>query len=136
MRACACCKLTLATGRARLHHECVRLTHAHGDRLVNTSDPDLRGKRALQILSEFALLALRALARTLRVVLFAILAPFAPLVHLVFGLGSLVGFLTTALFYFTGPPSPEVSYGTLLALSAGFAVIAVLYERLLRVLEP
>jgi hypothetical protein len=103
---------------------------------VNTSYASLRGQRALEFLGEFGLLALWALARTLRVVLFAILGPLAPLVQLAFGLASLAGFLTTALFYFAGPSSLEISYGTLLALSAGFAVTAVLYERLVRVLEP
>jgi glycerol-3-phosphate acyltransferase PlsY len=69
-----------------------------------------------------------------RLVTFSVLAVFEPIVRCVLSLAAIGGFLTTALFYFAGPRGLAVSYGILLALSAGCAVALFLYEALLRAL--
>jgi hypothetical protein len=78
----------------------------------------------------------RMLLQGVRIVLFAILGICAPFVRAALSFLAAGGFLTTALFYFAGPPGHAVSYGILLAFSIGCAVMLVLYELLLRALHP
>jgi hypothetical protein len=93
-------------------------------------------RSALEGLGTVAPLALWTLWRILRVALFAVLAVFEPVVRYVLSIAALGLFLTTALFFFAGPHGLNVSYGILLALALGFAVVLVLYEALLRALAP
>jgi hypothetical protein len=91
---------------------------------------------ALEWVGRVLMLSLWATWSVARIVLFAILATFEPVIRWILSFAALGGFLTTALFFFAGPHGLKVSYGILLALSAGSAITLVLYLMLLRALEP
>jgi len=94
------------------------------------------GRRAASTFGSITAAAVWAVAQGVRVLLFAVLATFEPIVRCVLSFAALGGFLTAGLFYFAGPPGLHVSYGVLLVFSTGCAVTLAAYELLVRALEP
>jgi hypothetical protein len=94
------------------------------------------GRHAGGILGSCVGTIVRMLLQGVRIVLFAVLGICAPFVRAALSFLAAGGLLTTALFYFAGPPGHAVSHGILLAFSIGCAVLLVLYELLLRALQP
>src|SRR5689334_17214365 len=77
-----------------------------------------------------------AIRHIVRLVLYAVLATLEPIVRIVLSFAALGMSLTIALFYFAGPHGVKVSYGILIPIAIGAAVLLTLYELALRALEP
>lgn len=98
-------------------------------------DPS-RARRATSTLGTIALVTLWAVAQGVRVVLFAILALFEPIVRWVLSWSALACFLTCAFYALASPAGLKFPYVLGLSLGTGCAVLLALYEMLVRALEP
>lgn len=72
----------------------------------------------------------------LRVILFSILCLLEPLVTGLLSTLAILGFLTAGLFHWGLPPGAPRHTGTLLGVSAIFAVCAALYRGITRFIAP
>lgn len=92
--------------------------------------------RAASRLGTFGLVTLWAVAQAARLVLFALLAVFEPMVRWVLSLSSLVCFMTCAFYALVSPPGLRFPYALGIALGVACAGLLATYELLIRALEP
>lgn len=92
--------------------------------------------RAANRLGTIGLVTLWAVAQAVRVVLFALLAVFEPIVRWVLSLSSLACFLTCAFYALVSPPGLRFPYALGIAVGLGCASLLAIYEMLIRALEP
>lgn len=93
-------------------------------------------RRATYTTGTIALLALWAVARAARLMLFAVLALLEPVVRLVLSLSALACFLTCAFYAVASPPGLKFPYAIGISIGIACAMLLMLYEALLRRLEP
>ena len=92
-------------------------------------------RAALQGALAVAVGVLMALALSLRLITFSVLAVCAPVVRVVLSLAS-VSLFATGAFYAVFAPYVHVRQGIMLAIATGFAVVLAVYEMALRALAP
>lgn len=93
-------------------------------------------RRATSTIGTIVLVTLWGVAQAVRIVLFALLALFEPIVRWVLSISSLVCFLTCAFYALVSPPGLKFPYVLGISLGVGCAVLLALYEILVRALEP
>jgi len=93
-------------------------------------------RRATHTIGTIALMTLWAVARGVRIVLFAILALLEPMIRWVLSWSAMACFLTCGFYALVAPAGLKFPYVLGLSLGAGFAALLALYEWMLRALEP
>lgn len=103
---------------------------------MNAISSSSRMGRGVGVLRDALLAVIFGCLHFVRLVLFAVLATFEPLVRGVLCFACLVLFAMSAFYKLTAPPSVHFPHVLALSIGAGAAVIAVFYEMLVRWLDP
>lgn len=103
---------------------------------MNAISSSSRMGRGAATVGALLLAGLLACLHVVRLVLFAVLATFEPIVRAVLCFACLACFGMSAFYKLTAPPTVHLPHLVILSMGAGAAVVVVFYEMIVRALRP
>jgi hypothetical protein len=103
---------------------------------MNAISSSSRMGRGAATLGAALLAGFLAVLHFVRLVLFAVLATFEPLVRAVLCFACLACFGMSAFYKLVAPPTVHFPHVTILSMGVGAAVVVVFYEMIVRALQP